>query len=173
MNKIDLYKKDAPILIDNTGVLEKYGFKNIPIVINYSTLNKILIKHGIPREDLILIKEQIENNLLIASSFTRDDSIIFYIGQWDSENRPIMVALNLEKWVNNMPVYKITSIYGRNNTRPFIKRLFDEDKIIYYDKNAYLWFKILGYDIPEFSDKICDEFQYHGKYLISFCIIKN
>lgn len=53
MNKIDLYKKDAPILIDNTGVLEKYGFKNIPIVINYSTLNKILIKHGIPREDLI------------------------------------------------------------------------------------------------------------------------
>lgn len=109
----------------------------------------------------------------MVSSFTRDDSIIFYIGQWDSENRPIMVALNLEKWVNNMPVYKITSIYGRNNTQAFIKRLFDEDKIIYYDKNAYLWFKILGYDIPEFSNKICDEFQYHGKYLISFCIIKN
>ena len=173
MNKINLYKKDAPILVDNTGVLEKYRFKNIPIVINYSTLNKILIKHEIPREDLILIKEQIESNLLIASSFTRDDSIIFYIGQWDSENRPIMIALNLEKQVNNTPVYKITSIYGRNNTHAFIKRLFNEDKIIYYDRNAYLWFKILGYDISEFSDKICDEFQYHGKYLVSFCIIKN
>ena len=172
MNKIDLYKKDGPILVDDVGILEKYGFKKSPIIINYSTLNKIFIKHGIPKEDLILLKEQIENNLLIASSLTRNDSIVLYISQWDNEDRPIMIALNLEKYVNQTPVYKITSVYGRNNTKAFIEKLFKENKIIHCDDKAYLWFKVVGYDIP-IMDVVADNSVYHGKYLVSFAIIKN
>ena len=171
MNEIDLNTKDKPILIDSSGILVKYGFDKVPIVINYSTLKKIFLKHGIPKEDLILLKEQIENNLLIASSLTRSDSIILFIGQWDFKNRPIMVALNLEKMVNETPIYKITSIYGRDNCERFIQRLFDDDKIIYYNENAYLWFKILGYDVPE--NIIADDALYISKYFVSLCILKN
>ena len=173
MNKIDLYKKDGPILIDDTGILNKYGFEVRPIIVNYRTLNKVLLKHGIPREDLLLIKEQIESNLLIASSLTRKDSIVLFIGQWDSSNRPIMISLNLQGRVNEKLVYKITSIYGRNNAEEFIRRLIKNDKLIYYDEKAYIWFKILGYDLPEINDVVLDDTSYHGKYLIYFCIIKN
>lgn len=171
MNGIDLNIKDKPILIDSSGILVKYGFDRVPIVINYSTLKKILLKHGIPKEDLILLKEQIESNLLIASSLTRSDSIVLFIGQWDFKDRPIMVALNLEKQINETPVYKITSIYGRDNCERFIQRLFDDDKIIYYNENAYLWFKILGYDVPE--NIIADDALYISKYFVSLCILKN
>ena len=171
MNESDLNTKDKPILIDSSGILVRYGFDKVPIVINYSTLKKIFLKHGIPKEDLILLKQQIENNLLIASSLTRTDSIILFIGQWDYKDRPIMVALNLEKMVNETPIYKITSIYGRDNCGKFIQRLFDNGKIIYYNENAHLWFKILGYDVP--TDVIADEMFYIGKYFVSLCIIKN
>ena len=44
-------------------------------------------------------------------------------------------------------------------------------KIIYYNENAHLWFKILGYDVP--NDVIADEMFYIGKYFVSLCIIKN
>ena len=173
MNKIDLYKKDGPVLIDDTGILNKYGFEAKPIIVNYRTLNKILLKHGISRADLLLIREQIESNLLIASSLTRDDSIVLFIGQWDGNDRPIMVSLNLQGRINEKNVYKITSIYGRNNAEEFIRRLINEDKLIYFDDKAYIWFKILGYDLPEINNVISDNIDYHGKYLISFCIIKN
>ena len=163
-------KLDKPILIDSSGILVKYGFDKVPIVINYSTLKKTFLKHGIPKEDLILLKEQIENNLLIASSLTRSDSIILFIGQWDFKNRPIMVALNLEKMVNETPIYKITSIYGRDNCEKFIRRLYETDKIIYYNENAYLWFKILGFEVP--NNVIADEAFYIGKYFVSLCITK-
>lgn len=163
-------KLDKPILIDSSGIFVKYGFDKVPIVINYSTLKKIFLKHGIPKEDLILLKEQIENNLLIASSLTRSDSIILFIGQWDFKNRPIMVALNLEKMVNETPIYKITSIYGRDNCEKFIRRLYETDKIIYYNENAYLWFKILGFEVS--NNVIADEAFYIGKYFVSLCIIK-
>ena len=162
MNEIDLNTKDKPILIDSSGILIKYGFDKVPIVINYSTLKKIFLKHGIPKEDLILLKEQ---------SLTRSDSIILFIGQWDFKNRPIMVALNLEKMVNETPIYKITSIYGRDNCEKFIRRLYETDKIIYYNENAYLWFKILGFEVP--NNVIADEAFYIGKYFVSLCIIKN
>ena len=173
MHKIDLYRKDGPVLIDDTGILNKYGFEARPIIVNYRTLNKVLVKHGIPREDLLLIKEQIENNLLIASSLTREDSIVLFIGQWDSNNRPIMISLNLQGRVNEKPAYKITSIYGRNNAEEFIKRLIKDNKLIYYNEKAYIWFKILGYDLPEINNIVSDNVNYRGRYLIAFCIIKN
>ena len=173
MDKIDLYRKDGPVLVDDTGILHKYGFDVRPIIVNYRTLNKVLLKHGILREDLLLIKEQIENNLLIASSLTREDSIVLFIGQWDSSDRPIMVSLNLHGRINAKPAYKITSIYGRNNAEEFIRRLIHHNKLIYYDEKAYIWFKILGYDLPELNNIVSDNINYHGKYLIAFCIIKN
>ena len=171
MNEINLNSQNKPILIDSSGILVKYGFDKVPIVINYSTLKKVFLKHGIPKEDLILLKEQIDNNLLIASSLTRADSIILFIGQWDFKNRPIMIALNLEKMINEEPVYKITSIYGRDNFERFIQRLFDEKKIIYYNEDAHLWFKILGYNVPK--NVVADDTDYKGKYFVSLCILKN
>lgn len=168
-------KKDRPIIIDYKNCLKKYGVPNAPIVINWDTVDKIFLKHGIPKEDLGLLKEQISDNLLLASSLTRNDSIVIFIGQWDNEGRPIMLSLALNKYDNETKVHKITSVYGRNNTSNFIKKLYEENKILFYDKNAYLWFKTIGIDLPEeMNNSIVKniETNYICKYQICMLIIK-
>lgn len=72
-------KKDRPIVIDDQNCLKKFNISDAPIVINWDTIDKILLKHNIPKEDLGLLKEQISDNLLLASSLTREDSIVLLL----------------------------------------------------------------------------------------------
>lgn len=86
-----------------------------------------------------------------------------------------MISLALNKFDNEIKVHKITSVYGRNNASNFIKKLYDKNKILYYDKNAYLWFKTIGVDLPEeMSGSVVNdnEEKYYCKYQVCMFITK-
>lgn len=150
----DLYKslneqnRNAPIYVDDGTLLSNKGFRKVPLTINWTTIDKILKKHGILHEELYLLREQIEDCILVANSFTREGSIIIFIKQWDESGREIMLSIALNEKDNEMNVSRITSIYGRDNTENFIKKLYEENKIIAFDKLGGKWLEAVGIKLP-------------------------
>lgn len=59
-----------------------------------------------------------------------------------------MLSLSLEECDAEIKVYKITSIYGRNKTEDFIKRLYEENKIISFNREGLLWLQAIGISLP-------------------------
>ncbi len=119
------------------------------MVINWKTVNKVFEKHGIPKSDLYLLDEQIKDAILSAKSITRKDSIVVFIKQWDTNGRPIMLSIALNRNEKNFKVHKITSIYGRNNADSFIKKLYEENKILFFNKEGGQWLEAIGIKLPK------------------------
>jgi len=164
-----LNKKESssPIVIDdNPKFLEKIGLNKAPIVVNWKTIDKILLKHGIPREDLYILKEQIKDNLIISKSLTRNDSILIFIGQWDIEGNPILISLALDKKLNEMTVHTVTSIYGKEKIATMLKRLYNENKILKCNEVAWRWMEAIGIDVPIKNNYVAENTLYHTKYIV-------
>ncbi len=119
------------------------------LVINWKTINKIFEKHGISKNNLYLLDEQIKDAILAATSVTRKDSIVVFIKQWDTNGKPIMLSIALNKNEKNFKVHKITSIYGRNNADLFIERLYKENKILFFNREGGEWLEAIGVKLPK------------------------
>lgn len=157
----------SPIIIDDQpDFLEEIVIKSNPIIINWKTIDKILLKHGIPKEDLYILKEQIKDNLIIARSLTRNDSILIFIGQWDIKGNPILLSLALNKKANEAIVHKVTSIYGKEKIATMLRRLYNEKKILKCDDMAWQWMEAIGVDVPVDTSYVAENIQYHSKYVI-------
>ena len=140
--------RNRPLYIDDGNLLSDKGLNKKPLIINWRTIDKIFDKHGILKEDLYLLHEQIEDCILIAKSFTRKDSIIIFIKQHDNNGKEIMISISLDEKDNEINVSKITSIYSRDNVENFIRRLYKENKILYFNKMGGIWLEAVGIKLP-------------------------
>lgn len=95
--------------------------------------------HGLTIEEIKCLPEALENPAVIADSLTRHDSVVAILGYREEANGfPVIVSIvpdgkatySLEKVDLNF----ITSIYGRENSVQFVKRLMEQGKLIYMDK---------------------------------------
>lgn len=95
--------------------------------------------HGLKKEDLLDITNQLESPAIIMQSRSDKDSIILVAENVDSDKLPIIISIkpngrgvyNLEKIDANY----LTSIYGKNNFANFLKNNIEENRILFAQKN--------------------------------------
>ena len=95
--------------------------------------------HGLKKEDLLDITNQLESPAIIMQSRSDKDSIILVAENVDSDKLPIIISIkpngrgvyNLEKIDANY----LTSIYGKNNFANFLKNNIEENQILFAQKN--------------------------------------
>ena len=115
-----------------------------PLTINKSTVNKILEKHGYKKDQLYDLLDRINNYTLVTKSQNREDSIIIFTDFTDNEGRPEMISIVRGK---NMGIYKvdnITSIYGRNNAKCFVEKLYYNNKFLKEGQKIKQWLESIG-----------------------------
>ncbi len=136
------FSKTSPYVLseDSLGVADN----NLPIIINPSVIDKIYNKHNISKEELFDLPDKIKNYTLVTKSQNREDSIIVFIDQVDSNNRPIMISMALDKKSGTYNVNNITSVYGRNNGTTFIENLIKNGKILKQGKKIKQWLTSTG-----------------------------
>lgn len=136
------FSKTIPyIVLEHSNTIVE---NNYPILINYSVIKKAEIKHNIFKSELYDLPKKLEEFILITKSQNREDSIIIFIDQFDNENRPIMISMELDKLSGTYRINNITSIYGRNNGVEFIEKLILEERILKKGKKIKQWLKSIG-----------------------------
>ncbi len=115
--------------------------------------------HGL---DVSLIKrlpEYIANPVLIADSFTREDSVVIITEAVDSNDRPVIAAIKLNGRGNLRNRYIkaniLTSAYGKDNFQDFLNRIAAENATIYWNKEKSQALSVnLGVQFPNIITKL-------------------
>ncbi len=132
-------------LMDTPPLLRLAGVPDLPLLMTAKHLEKITSQsekgknnHGLDIETVKKLPELISDPVIIADSFTRDDSIVVVCDAIDSQNRPIIAAIKLDgtgrlenRYIN---ANIMTSAYGRNNFQAFLNRMAESGAIIYWSK---------------------------------------
>lgn len=114
-------RHNARIMSFTPEILQMYGVKNLPISIHPNVLRKILFdKHDITFEQLEQLVDQINEPTVIFDSNPNDErapreGIVIFTDMLNSEKKPIMIGLLLDKKEGNYKVNNIGSIYGKRN----------------------------------------------------------
>ena len=130
------------------------GIKWINIVIDKSKLLKIIHKHSSLDESIIKqIPNILDNPILILKSVSVKGRIVVFGETFDINNKPIMLALELNPRENERSidkVYKVASAYPKANLTGIQKWLNDKDNILYIDKRerTIKWLSELNLHLP-------------------------
>lgn len=131
---------DTPIL------LQEAGLPNLPILMTAKHVKTITSTegnanvnyHGLDVNIIKNLPNYISNPVMIADSFTRDDSVVIITEAIDSKNRPVIAAIMLngkgkldEKHIN---ANIMTSAYGKDNFQVFLNKIADSNAVIYWNK---------------------------------------
>ena len=151
-NKVD--REGYFILAETSSSFESIGLSKQNIVIDKSKLLKIIHKHTTLSKNIIIQLPSILNDpLLILKSCSVKGRIVVFGEVFDSDNKPIMVALELNPRQNEKTidkVYKVASAYPKNNIKSIQKWLDNEDNILFIDKRKRTtdWLCGLGLHLP-------------------------
>ena len=94
--------------------------------------------HAIPIGIIKAIPEFINNHLMIFKSRTQKNSLVIFTNAFDKSQRPVIIALHLDKRKGRIIVNEIASIYGRNNDIDFLKNNIKENNLLYLDEKRSL-----------------------------------
>ncbi|MBR3894484.1 MAG: hypothetical protein IKJ35_04985 [Clostridia bacterium] len=134
-------------IMDTPRLLQEAGLPDLPILLTAKHLKTITGKQAGKSKgnyhelEISLVKnlpKYLSDPVMIADSFTRDDSVVIITEAIDSQNRPVIAAImlngegRLEK--RHIKANILTSAYGRNNFQAFLDRIADSDSVIYWDE---------------------------------------
>ena len=133
-------------VMETPSLLQQAGLPSLPVLMTAKHLKSITSTegkgkanyHGLDVEMVKKLPEYISDPVMIADSFTRNDSVVIITEVVDSENRPVIAAimLNGEGRLDKQHIKAniMTSAYGRSNFQAFIDRIADENAVIYWNK---------------------------------------
>lgn len=142
------------VLGETSTAFRSIGLKRQEIVIDKSKLLKIKNKHKAMNDYVIKqIPSILKNPILILKSESIDGRIVVFGNVFDSNNKPVMVAMELnpsENKRNINKIYKVASAYGKENISSLNKWIKNEDNILYIDnkKRTINWLNGLGLYLP-------------------------
>lgn len=141
--------KKGYFIVGKTSLpLSTIGLNYQNIVIDKSKIIQIRNKHKELNDDLICkIPDILNKPILIIKSETVNMRIIIFSKLLDIYNNPIIVIMELNPYENQTiinKIYKVASIYGKNNIKVINKWLNNKENILYYDKKSNNWLKELG-----------------------------
>ena len=155
---------DAPIVVGKTPeVLQRLGAKDLPVVIDKSTLRKVLLdKHGIPVDAIKQLPEQLIDPVMVFDSATVENSLVI-MTELQHEGKTIIAAIHLSRQSGRHVVNDIASIYGKDDDSWF-KRQIDNGLLRYVNKEkSRRWFMTRGLQLPKVRGTSRD-----SKYTILF-----
>lgn len=146
---------------DTPEIFVKAGLEKLPMLYTPRHLSEALKPkgkhnhtHGIKLEQMKKLPGLLKNPVAIYDSLSRSDSIVAITSEIDNDNLPIFVSIkpdgtgnyNLEKIDSNF----ITSVYGRENFITHIQRVYDANKILYWNKEkSQELFSVLRQQLPK------------------------
>lgn len=155
-------------------VMKILGISDRLIEVEHSTLDKMIRDYPLYPEDkqghklnidaIRSIPTELANPVMVFKSKTRSDSYVFFTERKDSKNRTILIPLAVDKRKGRIIINEITSMYGRNNEIDFVKSNFDEDKLLYIDKErADKWNKDWALKIESSNGELVTKIQFLGQ----------
>lgn len=150
-------KKDREgsfVLAKTSSSFEMIGLKRQEIVIDKSKLIKIKNKHeGMSDYVIKQIPCILKKPILILKSESVKGRIVVFGSVFDSLNKPVMLAMELNPRENNEninKIYKVASAYGKENIKSINKWLSNNDNILFIEnkKRTINWLNGLGLQLP-------------------------
>lgn len=123
-------------------ILQDIGFPDRPILISKSVIEKNANKHGLTVEQIKALPKDMGEPFLIMESATEQNSVVEYIQSVDKNNKPIMVAVKMDRpgQLDNQFIRAniVTSEYGRENFAEHVKLGISNNAILYYNEKRLL-----------------------------------
>ncbi|WP_373157804.1 zincin-like metallopeptidase domain-containing protein [Mediterraneibacter gnavus] len=162
-------RREAVLVCTTPEILREVGLKDLPMHITQKHIVDCLHEktynndhyHGLSVQELKRLPEALESPVILAESFTKEDSLVAVLDYREQDGNPVIVAVRL----NGNAIYElrrvdsnfITSAYGKDNFSEFYQRILDQGKLLYANREKG---EKLGYylenqksQIPEY-DKI-------------------
>lgn len=99
------------------------------------------------------IRKDLENPVAILKSDTQRDSFVVFTNKVDEDNKPVMVALHLDKDGKIGVSNEVASEYGRSSYKQFIQTQREKGNVLYEDKKTGLdSLPGSGLRLPELGD---------------------
>lgn len=151
---------------DTPEILLKVGLKQLPMLYTQKHLKDAVAqrndgkhKHGLAIEQIKSIPEKLREPIMIYDSFSRNDSVIAVVNDFDKDDNPIIVSIKpngtgkyeIEEIKSNF----VTSIYSKENFKETFYRSINEDKLLFCDKKkTQEMFERWGLQSPELTNSL-------------------
>lgn len=150
------------LVMQTPEILKKAGLPDLPILITAKHVKTITQSsgkskanyHGIDAKIIKDIPKYIADPVMIADSLTRKDSIVVVTDALDSSKNPIIAAIKLNGRgeINNCYIDAniLTSAYGKDNFKIFLKNIVLSNGLIYWNKEKSQRLSVnLGLQLPD------------------------
>lgn len=142
------YNERLPLVVTDTPqILKRYGARSNKITMASRNVRKIAYPtnylglkngHNLGFKALEALPEQLSNPIAVLDSFTQPNSRVIVTNLIDGSDRPVIVALHLNKNGSIDFADEVVSMYGRNEYEAFIQRAREEGKVLYENKKIGL-----------------------------------
>lgn len=124
------------------------GIDDLPITIKPSVIRKLKIKHNIPVSVLVNADTMLENTLLGVESKDRDDSIVFLLDKFNSEQYPIIAVIRKNQGKGYLEVNEVASIYDKKNFENYLNNAITQNKKVWINPDKKREVASRGLQLP-------------------------
>lgn len=152
---------------DTPEILLNAGCEQLPMLYTQKHLKDALHEksdknihwHGLDASQIKRLPELIESPMMIFDSPTRNDSIVIASDETDKDDLPLIISVKPNGKgryeLDEIDANFITSIYGRERFYEFIKKITEEDRLLYCNKEkSQGLFKRWGLQLPELINNL-------------------
>jgi|GEM_PF-597725 len=145
----DLPGSDPLLVGDTPAVLRLLGADSLPVVINRSTVDKVLReKHGLPLELLKQLPRQLADPIMVFGSASERDGLVV-MTELQHEGKTVVAAVHLNNKAGRLEVNRVASVYGKDSDRIFAKWI--NDGLLRYrnKRKSRRWAMTRGLQLPK------------------------
>ena len=124
------------------------GIDDLPITIKPSVIRKLKIKHNIPVSVLVNADTMLENTLLGVESKDRDDSIVFLLDKFNSDQYPIIAVIRKNQGKGYLEVNEVASIYDKKNFENYLNNAITQNKKVWINPDKKREVASRGLQLP-------------------------
>ena len=124
------------------------GIDDLPITIKPSVIRKLKIKHNIPVSVLVNADTMLENTLLGVESKDRDDSIVFLLDKFNSDQYPIIAVIRKNQGKGYLEVNEVASIYDKKNFENYLNNAIVQNKKVWINPDKKREVASRGLQLP-------------------------
>lgn len=124
------------------------GIDDLPITIKPSVIRKLKIKHNIPVSVLVNANTMLENTLLGVESKDRDDSIVFLLDKFNSDQYPIIAVIRKNQGKGYLEVNEVASIYDKKNFENYLNNAITQNKKVWINPDKKREVASRGLQLP-------------------------
>jgi hypothetical protein len=127
---------NLPLRMGRTSeVLKMSGADDLPVVMRQNKAKEVMSAgdHGLSKETLLSIPEQLHDPIMVLDSSTQGNSLVVVTQLFD-KGKPVVAAVHLNKRAGRLEINEVASVYGRSGAARYIEREIDTGKLRYINK---------------------------------------